>query len=64
MTSLPAGRADAYPHAADVALIPFEFGSGGAAAHFVLTPYLTRHDDALVASGSQTASMAHRRRSA
>ena len=47
MTSLPAGRADAYPHAADLALIPFAIGSDRGAAHFVLTPDLTRHDGAL-----------------
>ena len=47
MTSLPAGRADAYPHAADLALIPFAIGSDPGAAHFVLTPDLTRHDGAL-----------------
>ena len=47
MTSLPAGRADAYPHAADLALIPFAMGSDRGAAHFVLTPDLTRHDGAL-----------------
>jgi len=47
MTSLAAGRADAYPHAADLALIPFATGSGRGTAHFVLTPDLTRHDGAL-----------------
>ena len=52
MSSLPAGRADAYPHAADLALIPLATGSdrGGpdrALAHFVLTTDLTRHDGAL-----------------
>jgi acyl-CoA thioesterase len=46
-----------YPHAADLALIPFEFGPfefepfefgrGRSAAHFVLRPGLTRHDGAL-----------------
>src|SRR5690348_15767184 len=47
-TTSPAdGRADAYPHAADLALIPFSFTTGGNAAHFVLTPDLTRHDGAL-----------------
>jgi acyl-CoA thioesterase len=39
--------ADAYPHATDLALIPFEFGHERGAAHFVLTPDLTRHDGAL-----------------
>src|SRR4051812_19331971 len=47
MTSLPAGRADAYPHAADLALIPFEMGDDLGAAQFVLTPDLARHDGAL-----------------
>jgi acyl-CoA thioesterase len=47
MTSLPAGGADAYPHAADLALIPFTIGSDLGAAHFVLTPDLGRHDGAL-----------------
>src|SRR6476620_7331516 len=47
MTSLPAGRADAYPNAADLALIPFAMGPDRGAAHFVLTPDLTRHDGAL-----------------
>jgi acyl-CoA thioesterase len=39
--------ADAYPHAADLALIPLEFEPGRRVAHFVLTPDLTRHDGAL-----------------
>jgi len=47
MTSLPAGRADAYPHAADLALIPLATGSDLGVAHFVLTADLTRHDGAL-----------------
>ena len=47
MTSLAAGRPDAYPHAADLALIPFTMGADRGAAHFVLTPDLTRHDGAL-----------------
>jgi acyl-CoA thioesterase len=47
MTSLAAGRADAYPHAADLALIPFAVGSDRGAASFVLTPDLGRHDGAL-----------------
>src|SRR5690242_5946257 len=46
-TPPPGGRADAYPHAADLALIPFARGSDRGAAHFVLTPDLTRHDGAL-----------------
>jgi acyl-CoA thioesterase len=46
-TQPTAGRADAYPRAADLALIPFVTGSGPGAAHFVLTPDLTRHDGAL-----------------
>ena len=47
MTSPSAGRADAYPHAADLALIPFVMGSDSGAAHFVLTPDLARHDGVL-----------------
>ncbi len=47
MSSLPAERADLYPHAADLALIPFAIGSDRSVAHFVLTPDLTRHDGAL-----------------
>src|SRR6476660_10570969 len=47
MTSLPAGRADAYPHAADLALIPFAMEPDRGAAHFVLTLDLPRHDGAL-----------------
>ena len=47
MTTLPGARADAYPHAADLALIPFATGSDRSAVHFVLTPDLTRHDGAL-----------------
>jgi acyl-CoA thioesterase len=39
--------ADAYPHAADLALIPLQFGSERRVAHFELTPDLTRHDGAL-----------------
>jgi len=47
MSSLPAGRADVYPRAADLALIPLAIGSDSAVAHFGLTPDLTRHDGAL-----------------
>jgi acyl-CoA thioesterase len=36
-----------YPHADDLALIPFELGPDGGAAHFVLTPDLARHDGVL-----------------
>jgi len=43
----PTGRADAHPNAADLALIPFSFGSDRGAARFVLTPDLARHDGAL-----------------
>jgi acyl-CoA thioesterase len=39
--------ADAYPHAADRALIPLEFEPGRRVAQFVLTRDLTRHDGAL-----------------
>jgi len=46
-TPVPPGRADAYPHAADLALIPFVMGSDRGVAHFLLTPDLTRHDGAL-----------------
>jgi acyl-CoA thioesterase len=47
MTANPAGRAEAYPFAADLALIPFVIGSDRGTAQFVLTPDLTRHDGAL-----------------
>src|SRR5690349_7626593 len=47
MTQPFAGRADAYPHATDLALIPFEFEPDRPVGHFVLTPGLTRHDGAL-----------------
>jgi hypothetical protein len=71
MTPSPPGRADAYPHDADLALIPFPTGSDPGAAHFELTPDLARHGGALyggtgaaaavmmIATGSQTASMTH-----
>src|SRR5689334_22715839 len=39
--------AKVYPHATDLALIPFEFGPGNNVAHFVLTPDLARHDGVL-----------------
>jgi acyl-CoA thioesterase len=39
--------ADAYPHATDLALIPFGFGRDRSSAQFVLTPGLARHDGAL-----------------
>jgi len=38
--------ADAYPHATDLALIPFRFGRDRSQARFVLTPDLARHDGA------------------
>jgi len=58
-TQPPAGRADAYPHAADLALIPFVMGSDPGVAHFVLTPDLTRHDGALYGgTGAAAAVMA------
>jgi acyl-CoA thioesterase len=38
---------DAYPHAADLALIPLAIDSDGRAGHFVLTPDLARHDGVL-----------------
>jgi hypothetical protein len=38
--------ADAYPHATDLALIPFSFGRDRSHAHVVLTPDLRRHDGA------------------
>jgi acyl-CoA thioesterase len=37
----------AYPHATDLALIPFELGPDRSCGHFVLTPDLARHDGAL-----------------
>jgi acyl-CoA thioesterase len=37
----------AYPHATDLALIPFELGPDRSRGHFVLTPDLARHDGAL-----------------
>jgi acyl-CoA thioesterase len=39
--------ADAYPHATDLALIPFRFGAARSRGRFVLTPDLARHDGAL-----------------
>jgi hypothetical protein len=53
------GPADAYPHAADRALIPVSMGPDRGDAYFALTPDLTRHDGALLATGSHTASMTH-----
>src|SRR6476646_7317883 len=47
MSQADAGPVDAYPDPADLALIPFRLGPGGAAAHFVLTPDLARHDGVL-----------------
>jgi acyl-CoA thioesterase len=38
---------DAYPHATDLALVPFRFGPDRTRARFVLTPDLARHDGAL-----------------
>jgi hypothetical protein len=46
MTPSPTGRADAYPHPADLALISFATGSDPGAADFQLTPDLARHDGA------------------
>jgi acyl-CoA thioesterase len=57
MTSPAAGRADAYPHEADRALIPLATGSGRGVAHFVLTPDLTRHDGALYGGTGAAASV-------
>jgi acyl-CoA thioesterase len=39
--------ADAYPHATDLALVPFRFGADRSHARFVLTPDIARHDGAL-----------------
>ena len=39
--------ADAYPHANDLALVPFRFDTGRSHARFVLTPDLARHDGVL-----------------
>ena len=39
--------ADAYPHATDLALVPFRNGGDRSHARFVLTPDLARHDGAL-----------------
>ena len=39
--------ADAYPHASDLALVPFRFGADRSHARFVLSPDLARHDGAL-----------------
>jgi acyl-CoA thioesterase len=59
MTSLSAGGADAYPHAADRALLPLVLGADPGTAHFVLTPDLTRHDGALYGgTGAAAAVMA------
>jgi acyl-coenzyme A thioesterase PaaI-like protein len=53
----PPGRADAYPHAADLALIPFAIGSDPGVASFVLTPDLGRHDGALYGGTGAAASV-------
>jgi acyl-CoA thioesterase len=51
--------ADAYPHATDLALIPFHFGADRSHARFVLTPSLARHDGALYGgTGAAAAVMA------
>jgi acyl-CoA thioesterase len=39
--------ADAYPHATDLALVPFRFDPDRSHGRFVLTPDLARHDGAL-----------------
>src|SRR5690349_20196016 len=57
MTQPAAGRADAFPHAADLALIPFDIGPDGDVASFVLTPDLTRHDGALYGGTGAAASV-------
>jgi acyl-CoA thioesterase len=51
--------ADAYPHATDLALVPFRFGRDRSDARFVLTPDLARHDGALYGgTGAAAAVMA------
>jgi acyl-CoA thioesterase len=49
--------ADAYPHATDLALIPFEFGRDRSHGSFVLTPDLARHDGALYGGTGAAASV-------
>jgi acyl-CoA thioesterase len=39
--------ADGYPHATDLALMPFRFGADRSRGRFTLTPDLARHDGAL-----------------
>lgn len=49
----------AYPHATDLALIPFELAVDGTSARFTLTPDLARHDGALYGgTGAAAAVMA------
>jgi acyl-CoA thioesterase len=51
--------ADAYPHASDLALVPFRFGRDRSHARFMLTPDLARHDGALYGgTGAAVAVMA------
>jgi len=49
--------ADAYPHATDLALVPFRFGRDRSHASFVLTPDLARHDGALYGGTGAAASV-------
>src|SRR5262245_21618811 len=49
--------ADAYPHATDLALIPFRFGADRSRASFELTPDLARHDGALYGGTGAAASV-------
>jgi acyl-CoA thioesterase len=51
--------ADAYPHATDLALVPFQFDADRARARFTLTPDLARHDGVLYGgTGAAAAVMA------
>ena len=51
--------ADAYPHASDLALVPFRFAADRTHARFVLSPDLARHDGALYGgTGAAAAVMA------
>jgi acyl-CoA thioesterase len=52
-----AQRFDAYPHAADLALIPLELDSNGGSAQFTLTPDLARHDGVLYGGTGAAASV-------
>jgi len=49
--------ADAYPHATDLALVPFRFGADQSHARFVLTPDLGRHDGALYGGAGAAAAV-------